>query len=332
MTVLITGGSGFVGINIIERLLNENINIVNYATLPVPSEAVDSLEGRNGKYYYIEGDVLDTKLLDTTIKNYNIKIIIHAAVITPDFEREQKFSKNIANVNYMGTVEVLEAARRNSIEKFIYLSSCTVYGDTGFQGDVLKESESIPSPRTLYEITKYAAERTALRYKELFGLQVIVARLGYVFGTWEYYTGIRHTLSVPFQVTRHASLNQEALLPRPGLRDWVYSRDVANSILQILLKKELNYDLYNIGSGQSWTVEEWCKLLEKEFPNFTYKIVKNSDEANVEFFNLEDINQLSVERLQSDVGYSTKYGLEEAFQDYMGWIKNTSLFWTSPNK
>jgi nucleoside-diphosphate-sugar epimerase len=332
MTVLITGGSGFVGINIIERLLDESLDVVNYATFPVPEEAMDSLKRRLGKYEYIEGDVLDHKSLDSVFEKYNIEMIIHAAVITPDFKREQAFSKDIMNINYMGTVEVLEAARRHDIKKFIYLSSVSVYGDIAFGDEVLKESGSIPLPRTLYEITKYAAERTVLRYKELFGLQVIVTRLGQVFGPWERYTGIRHTLSGPFQATRYACLSQKAVLPRPGLRDWVYSRDVANSIVQILIKKELTYDLYNIGSGKSWTIEQWCQLLKGEFPHFNYNIVENSDESNVDFFVPKDANKLSVDRLQLDIGYNPQYGMEEAFQDYMNWIKNTSLSWANPNE
>ncbi|CAH0346266.1 NAD(P)-dependent oxidoreductase [Bacillus sp. CECT 9360] len=330
MTVLITGGSGFVGINIIERLLDENIHVVNYATLPVPKEAMDSLQGRKGNYHYVKGNILDTKLLDSTNEKYDIKTIIHAAAITPDLERERNSSRTITNVNYMGTVEVLESAHRHGIEKFIYISSCTVYGETGFKDEVLSESESIPLPRTLYEITKFAGERTALRYKTLFGMPVCVVRLGYVFGPWEYYTGIRQTLSVPFQVTRNALLNEEALLPRPGLRDWVYSKDVANSIFELLRSQELTYDLYNIGSGQTWSVEDWCQLLQKQFLDFKYKVVGNFEEANIDFFDPEDIHELSVERLKSNVGYNPKYGIEESFQDYMDWIKQIPLFWTDP--
>src|SRR4051794_11434063 len=133
MTVLITGGSGFVGINITERLLDENLNVVNYATFPVPEEAMDSLGGRLGNYTFVEGDVLDSASLDSVIKQYQIKKIIHAAVITPDEEREKLYSRNILNVNYMGTVEVLEAAKRHGVEKLIYLSSVSVYGDTAFR-------------------------------------------------------------------------------------------------------------------------------------------------------------------------------------------------------
>lgn len=331
MTVLITGGSGFVGINMMEKLLDESIDVVNYATLPVPTEAMSSLQGRQGKYHFVEGNVLDRKSLDAVMEKYEISTIIHAAAITPDLERERNFSKTVTDVNYTGSVEVLESARKYGIDKFIYISSCTVYGETGFQHEMLEESSSIPLPRNLYEITKYASERTALRYKTLFGLPVTVVRLGYVFGPWEYYTGIRQTLSVPFQVTRAAILKQAVFLPRSGLRDWVYSKDVANSIAKLITSKELNYDLYNIGAGVSWSIEDWCKLLRKEFPQFEYKIVGDSENANIDYFDQEDIREMSVERLRSE-GYHPKFRLKESFQEYMNWIKSTPLFWTLPNK
>ncbi|KKK39969.1 hypothetical protein WQ57_01470 [Mesobacillus campisalis] len=326
MTVLLTGGSGFVGINITERLLDRGFNVVNYATLPVPDEAIPSIEGRRGNYEYVEGNVLDRKLLDSVIEKYKIKTIIHAAVMTPDFKREQQSSKDVMNVNYMGTVEVLEAAHRHEIEKFVYLSSEAVYGETSFLDNRLSERDSIPLPRSLYAITKYAAERTVLRYKELFGLPVLVVRIGSVFGPWERFTGIRHTLSGPFQATRLALLNKEVLLPRPGMRDWVYSRDVANAIVHLMQNDKLHFDLYNIGPGQSWTVEDWCKRLENEFPNFKYRLVDNPNEANIDFFAPKDTNRLTIERLQQD-GYNPQYGFEEAFNDYMNWINKTSLFW-----
>lgn len=327
MTVLLTGGSGFVGINITERLLDENLNVVNYAILPVPDEAIPSLEGRLGKYEYIEGNVLDRNLLDSVIEKYHIKTIIHAAAMTPDFKREQQSSKDVIQVNYMGTVEVLEAARRHEIEKFVYLSSESVYGDTALIENRMSESNSIPLPRSLYSITKYAAERTVLRYKELFELSTLVVRIGYVFGPWERFTGVRHTLSGPFQATRLALLNQEVLLPRPGIRDWVYSRDVANAIVHLMQKNDLTFDLFNISRGQLWTVEDWCKLLEKEYSNFSYRLVDNPDEANIDFFGPKDASGLTIDRLQQDGGYYPQYGMEEAFNDYMNWIKDTSLFW-----
>ncbi|MGN8646620.1 NAD-dependent epimerase/dehydratase family protein [Gracilibacillus sp. HCP3S3_G5_1] len=327
MTILITGGSGFVGINIIERLLNAKLDVINYATFPIPSEANSILEECAGTYTYIEGDVLDSDLLDRVMKQYDINMVIHGAVITPDFEREQIHSKYIANVNYMGTMEVLEAARKHDVEKFLYISSVSVYGDTAFEDKILNESQSIPMPRSLYEITKFAAERTVLRYKELHDINVIVTRLGQVFGPWERYTGIRHTLSGPFQATRLALLNKRVNLSRPGLRDWVYSKDVANAMLDIIQKDNTVHPIYNIGSGQQWTIAQWCELLMQELPSFQYKIGDELDDFNIDFFVPEDASMLSIARLQKDVGYNPRYGMKEAFHDYMNWINNNSDFW-----
>ncbi|WP_066190251.1 NAD-dependent epimerase/dehydratase family protein [Gracilibacillus timonensis] len=326
MTILITGGSGFVGINIIEKLLDEKQDIVNYATFPVPDEATYSFDNRSGHYKFIHGDVTDSFMLDSVMNNYDIETVIHGAVITPDFQQEQANSENISRVNYMGTVNVLEAARKHHIEKFIYISSVSVYGDSAFKGNILHEEATIPVPRTLYEITKYAAERTALRYKELFNMEVIVTRLGQVFGPWERYTGIRHTPSGPFQATRSALLYKEVHMERPGLRDWVYSRDVAAAIWEIWKENDSTYDIYNIGSGQQWTMAQWCEMLLEKIPALQYTIGKSEDN-NVDFFVPADASMLSIKRLKTDIGYIPKYGIAEAYKDYMQWIEDTSDFW-----
>ncbi|WP_058308572.1 NAD-dependent epimerase/dehydratase family protein [Gracilibacillus massiliensis] len=328
MAVLITGGSGFVGINIIEKLLDENLNVVNYATFPVPEEAEISFERRQGTYQFMEGDVLDATSLDDVMEKYDISMVIHGAVITPDFKQEKANSKHITNVNYMGTIEVLEAARRHQVKKFIYISSVSVYGDAAFEDEVLHETQSVPIPRTLYEITKYAAESTALRYKTLFGMEVMVTRVGQVFGPWERYTGIRHTPSGPFQATRNALLNREIKMPRPGVRDWVYSRDVAEVIWRLLQKHTYQYDIYNIGPGHQWTIEQWCDLLQQEIPNLTYSVAAQED-MNIDFFVPVDAGMLAIERLNEDLDFQPQYSMEEAFKDYMEWIATTSDFWLS---
>lgn len=130
MTVLITGGSGFVGINIIEKILDAGMDVVNYSLTPVPAEAETLFQSKAGHYFYIEGDILNGDTLIQTLNQYNIKSLIHAAAITPDIEHEMKSFSKISSINYNGTLSVLEAAKKVGIEKFFYISSCTVYGET----------------------------------------------------------------------------------------------------------------------------------------------------------------------------------------------------------
>jgi nucleoside-diphosphate-sugar epimerase len=325
LTVLITGGTGFIGINLSEELTDTGIDIVLSAMTSLPKEAQQSLERRKGNYHFVRSDVLNGDDLDHIIKKYGVTSIVHAAVITPDLDRERNESKTIMQVNFMGTVEILEAAKRNKIEKLIYVSSGSVYGDAALDDDWLSEEKTYPRPTTLYAISKFAGERTVLRYKELYDMNLIVARVGTVFGPWERYTGVRDTLSPLFLTTRLAVLGKEAILANPLRKDWVYSKDIAQGLAALLNSKNLNHNVYHLSSGVIWSVADWCKKLADEFPAFNYKIADRHEEANIK--SNGERSPLAINRIKVDAGYASQYGLEEAFSDYMQWIRGTSEFW-----
>ncbi len=319
MTVLLTGGTGFIGINIAEELTKAGYDVVLLDMNELPGEAKESLDKHEGDYYYFKSNILDGDKLDEVIKKFNVSKVIHAAVITPGEKREKEQSKLIAQVNYMGTVEVLEAAKRNKIKKIVHLSSASVYGDASPEADWLSEAKTFPKPKELYAITKFAAECTALRYKELFDLDVVVGRIGGVFGPWERYTGFRDTLSGPFFTTRAAILGEEVVLPNAGVKDWVYSREIAKSIVALLVAKEHAYNIYHLSSGYIWTIKDWCEKLKEVFPDFNYKVLTDPGEI--------ERSPLLIERLKNDIGYKPEFNLKKSFEDYMNWVKNTSNFW-----
>ncbi|MET3505301.1 NAD-dependent epimerase/dehydratase family protein [Halalkalibacter oceani] len=327
MTVLITGGCGFIGMNIAEHLTKQGIDVVLLDMAPLLKEAENTLKTNGGTYHHVQASILDSTQIKRIIKSYSITEIIHAAVITPDLTREKTASKQILDVNFSGTVEVLEAALSNKIEKLIYLSSASVYGDAAFAYTSVHEDTAHPRPKTLYAISKFAAEKTALRYKQLFDLDIRIVRVGTVFGPWERNTGVRDTLSAPLQATRLAYLHQKAFLPRKGPNDWVYSRDIAGAVATILQKTAISSDVLNISSGTSWTVYDWCRKLQTILPDFQYELVQSAEQANISFHGSQDRSPLSIQKLIDDAGYTPAYDLDSAFDDYISWIDRQSEFW-----
>ncbi|MDQ0217724.1 NAD(P)-dependent oxidoreductase [Peribacillus cavernae] len=324
MKVLLTGGTGFVGINIAEKLLDEGIDVVIYGLHPLPGEVERAFQKLRGNHVFVKGDIVDQNLLDSTIKKYNLTAVIHGAAITPDVEREIKDGRTIVNVNCMGTVEALEAARKNNIEKFIHLSTIAVYGKTAVEDKILIEDSSTLKPEELYDITKFAAERIAIRYKQLLGMNIVVARMGNIFGPWEYYSGVRDVMSAPFQAAQLAISGEKALLPRAGYKNWVYSRDIAASLLALLKTDSLNHDVYNVSSRYYWSVEEWCKLLEEKYPTFSYEIVNNIREENVIY--RADHAPQQIDRFVDDTGYVPFFDLKKSFEDYTEWMEKNLDF------
>lgn len=326
MPTLITGGLGFIGLNIAEHLLKKGKAIVLFGLKSdLPKDAVDTFAGLAGTYETVQGDVLDSEAVESLFRSYAIDHVFHAAVITPGLAREKQDSERITRVNLLGTLNVLQAAHRHARGRFVYPSSASVYGANAYGHDYLDEETTIPIPNAFYAISKYAAERSVLRAKELWGTDVVVGRVGAAFGPWERDTGVRDTLSGPMLASRLAVQGKEAVLPRPGPRDWVYSRDIAHALVALSEANTLTHDVYNISGGVRWNVADWCDKLQAKYPAFSYRIADDHAEVNVTFGD-RDRSPLAIDRLKADV-MTPQYGLDSAFADYMGWIESSSDFW-----
>ena len=327
MSTLITGAAGFVGLNLTESLLRRGDDVVVFDARPdLPSDATDAFRDLPGSLAYVRGDVLDADAMLAAVTEHGVRRFVHAAVITPGPDRETRDFQTIAEVNYLGTVRAIDAAVRGEVERFLYPSSASVYGDTSFEEPTLKEDVTHPVPNAVYGIAKYAAERTALRAHDLFGLDARVARIGAVFGPWEHPTGLRDTLSGPMLASRLAHHGEEVVLSRPGPRDWVYARDVAGALAAILDAEDPPHRLYNVSSGIRWTMQDWCEHAAAHDPSFRWRLADDPAEANVRF-GPRDRSPLDVERLTSEL-YRPRFGLAEAYDDYRSWIEERSDFWT----
>lgn len=326
MNVLITGGSGFVGINLIEEFLKNEASVVNYDCLPLLEAAQESFQKLPGSYVWEKGDVLDGSRVCDALKAHEIDTIIHTAVITPNEERERRDMRRIFEINCSGTIELLRAAAACGVKRFIYVSSIALYGRTAHTAKRLTEDMTDLTPQNLYEISKFASEKLALRSKQLYGLDLTAVRLGDVFGPWERPTGVRDTMSAPYQTLKMAREGTEAVLPRANRTSWVYSRDVAKAIHKIAGWQHLSFDIFNISSSWVWSIEDWCIRLKQEYPDFSYRI--HPSQANVKYHGDFDNGVMDVTRLIQAAGYPPQYGLEESFEDYKKWAEEFGYLMT----
>ncbi len=317
MTVLITGGTGFVGLNIAEALVRRGTPVVLFDIGAAPDEAMRELSDSGAPVHFVQGDIRDRAALDAVFATHRVERAVHGAVITADADREARDAATIVAVNMLGTVALLEAALQHGLARVVYLSSSSVYGVNGFDDATLDEAMTPALPDTLYSISKHAGERMALRYHDLRGLDVVCARLSAAFGPWERDTGFRDTLSPPFRATLAALRGETVVLPRPVGRDWVYGRDVAAAVALLLEHAPAAHRVYNVGPGAEFTAADWCALLAERFRGFTWSIDETAASAP---WGDRDRRPLAIDRLTSDLGYVPRYRLAEAFDDYMTWL------------
>lgn len=281
MNVLITGGAGFIGLNIAEHLLRAGDSVVSYGLESPPTMAMRAFDSLPGGMAVKIGDVRDRNTLVETLREHDVQCIVHGAAITAALPREAQQAPLIAAVNFGGTIEVLEAALHHGVRRLVQLGSGSVYGASVKKEGLLDEERDIPVPDSLYGITKYAAERTALRYRVTRGLDVVVARLGVVFGRWEYDTTLRDTLSIPLKLTQLAESGHRAMFCEQLPDDWVYAADVADAVARLLRVHKIPQPLYHVGTGRRWSAAAWCERLRELHPSFSYEMVGDVSNANV---------------------------------------------------
>ena len=324
MTVLITGGNGFVGVNLAELLVERGIDVVTLSRGPLPPGALEALATGPGRLSVAAGDVRDEEALVALMAEHRVTQVFHAAIVTAGPDRERSDSGTIVDVNVMGTRATLEAARRSGVRRFVYASSGAVYGDIRYGPEPVGE-DACPEPATMYGITKYSGELLVRRYGELWGFETVSARINAVFGPWERDTGSRDTLS-PIMAAAAVALRGGHARVGPGSpQDWIYSRDVAIAAAALLDHPGLRHQVYNIAPGTAWDIDSWLDLLVERFPGFSYEMV--ATDADVPQFTdpTRVRTPVRVGRIGEVVPGFPTFDRDAAFADYLDWLEVTRL-------
>jgi len=303
--ILVTGGAGFVGLNVVEQLRARGDEVrvadLDRPEIDVPFERVDVRQPPDSLFR-------------------GVKRVIHLAAITADPARDAREPALIAEVNLLGTIRMLEAARRHGVERFVYASTGALYGSAGVGVDhPLDEEADRPVPQTMYGITKYAAERTCLRLGELWNLDVRIGRLGTVFGRWEHATGARTVISPPTQIAALARRGEDAVFFKLGATDYIYAPDLAAALIAVMDARAPTHRLYHLSTGAAWSLPEWCEILQQRFPRFRWRESTQEAECNVMPLTRITRTRFSNRRL-AELGWHPRFTLAQARDDFLDWM------------
>ena len=322
MTVLISGGSGFVGVAVAEALLARGERVVLFALDTPRPEVQQALEALPGHLACETGDVRDPAAFRASLTRHQVDRLLPFAAITSGPQREAEAPEAVFEVNLLGFIAQLQAARDAGVRRVIAPSSGAVYGESYYTDQPLIEEGTPCVPTGLYGISKYAVERTALRLGALWGMDVIAARIGGAFGPWERDTGLRDTLSPHWRLMQAALAGQAAVLPaRLPHISWLYARDAASALLHLLDLPDPPHRVFNICSGMPWDgrVLEWPRLLADAFPGFTWRQSSDPAEVTVQLTDLRRRTSMSIDRLLA-TGWKPCFPPEQAYPDYLEWV------------
>jgi len=319
MTILVTGATGFVGLNVVEQLLTRGSDVATLSAKAFPASVLTAFEALPGTLTAFDGDVRDRDLVRRILSECQVTHVLHGAVITSNAAREKQTPEEILSVNLGGLASVLTASAEAGVKRFVAVSSIGVFGTAPADGESLTEDRP-HTPATLYGITKSAGEAIVERLAALHGLDCINARLGVVFGPYEYATGLRDTMSPLHVITGIARAGGTATLPRAAVKNWQYSRDAAGSLITLLDTPEHRFNTYNLGPEAVWRLADWCKLLAEKFTAFRWSIDPAASGERVGLWNPRDGGVLSGERFLNEFGPTARFGVELAFEDYMRFL------------
>ena len=263
--VLITGGCGFIGSNLVEYLLNNTdwkIVILDDLSEGKLSD-VESIPGFDKRCRFIKGDV--RRAADVEIASSGCDLVVHLAAQVGVIESVNDPVLD-AEINILGAINILKACVKNKVKKLVYASSAAPLGD---QKMPLTE-EKLPQPLSPYGASKLAGEAYCSAFAASHGLNTVALRFSNVYGPRSYSKGsvipifIRQILDGK-PVTIYGDGDQT--------RDFVHALDIAKAIHLSLTKKGLgNFELIQIGTGQETSINELYEKLEKIFAGKGYTL------------------------------------------------------------
>jgi len=248
LNVLVTGGSGFIGRNLSLQLLeeNHNVSILTRNRNNIPDTLRDC--------QIIQGNILDKQCLDGISKD--VDVIFHQA----GYSTSVMFNENLELAfltNVIGFLNVLKCASQNGVEKVIFASSSSVYGDL----PVPHSEKMRPSPVNLYGVTKLTDEELARYYSERFGLNAIGLRYFSVYGIHEESKGKHANLITKALLAAKNAIKHPVIEGYPNYsRDYVFVLDVIQANL-LAMKSGNRFAIYNVGSGESHTLKEVIEII-----------------------------------------------------------------------
>jgi len=323
MSVLVTGGSGFVPSNIVRRFAMSGEKVVSI-DVTAPDETLSRYLGEFGdKVSFVEGDIRDADLLARVAHDYSVDRSVHAAVITAvNLEIEPKDPALTVDVNVLGTARILDLARSlPNLRRMIYISSSGVYGTTKDQDIDIDEDYPVDLP-TLYAITKYTSEELTRRYHEMYGFEAASVRIGAPYGPMDHQTWARNERNVICDIIDHALRGEEIVVTQAGLdfsRDWTFIEDTARGIEMLLCAPTLNHVLYNLSSGDSRSIQEIIEVTAEYVPGTTYRVTEDFSEVNINLISGKPRGPLAIQRIVEDVGFEPAVDLREGVRAFIDW-------------
>jgi len=317
--VLITGATGFIGYHLTKKLLAQNCNVIavgrNFKLL--------NMLPKNKLLIKVNGDLIKNEFLTNLFSKYRIDIIFHLAAKVHDRLEKDVDRYRLVNINL--TEKLAELALKNNIEKLIFFSTVSVYGDT--EGRTIDETE-ICTPSTTYGKTKLEAENILIKAYQKYNLPIIILRLTSVYGTYDH-----GNLPLLFKVIKkHLSF---MVSNGDNRKTMLYIDDAIQAAILAATEEKANGEIFNIGENHysfNYILNTIEKVLEVssvrlKIPTFFAKIIREQKIIkNISRIakTISSDNCYSNEKAKRMLRFKPAYSLEKGLKKSAKWYKYNS--------
>ena len=306
--VVVTGAAGFIGSNLTDRLLELGSEVIGIDNLfnGRLENLNEALTHENFEFH--KGDIRDLNFLLDIFKD--VDIVYHQAAFT-SVPQSVKMPFNCNDVNVNGVLNVLNAARKTGVEKVIFASSSSVYGDT----PTLPKREDMPRiPISPYGVAKLACESYMQVYHHVYGLKTVSLRYFNVYGPRQRDSPYSGVIAIWLgRIIR----NEDLIIFGDGTnsRDFTYIKDVVKANL-LAAQKDVSGEIINIGANSPITLTELAKLMltltNREDLKITYTDPRPGDILH---------SYADISKAKKLLGFEPEYDQEKGLRDYFKWYK-----------
>ena len=315
MNFLVTGGAGFIGSHVCERLLLSGHSVWAYDDLndfydpQIKKRSVRELQSLAKPFEFIYGELNDLSALRELFGSVKFDQVIHLAAragVRPSLEEPALYQR----VNVEGTVNLLEAGRRAKVRKFIIASSSSVYGVNSKVP--FSEGDPIFQPISPYAASKLACEALGHVYHHVYGLDIVMLRFFTVYGPRQ-----RPDLAI-HKFARLLEAGQPVPVFGDGstARDYTYITDTLAGILACT-EREFGYEIYNLGESETVTLNRLLELLEAALGKKAVIERKPPQPGDV------PLTCANVSKARAQLNYQPKVKIEQGIPLFVEWFRQS---------
>ena len=313
MRFLVTGGAGFIGSHLSERLIQDGFEVVNldnfndYYDPQIKRGNIHHLLG-HPSYRHVEGEILDPDLIEGIFSEHGFDAVVHLAAragVRPSIRQPMLYQQ----VNIEGTMRLLEAAVRHDVPKFVMASSSSVYGNN--VKVPFSEDDPVDHPVSPYAATKKACELIGYTYHHLYGIAVTALRFFTVYGPRQ-----RPDMAI-HQFTRRIH-NGEAISAfgdGTSRRDYTYITDIIDGIVAAI-ENCRGYHVYNLGESATIELRPLIALIESALDKKAEIRWMPEQPGDVR------VTFADIARAKEELGYNPRFPVEEGIQRFVDWFRN----------